>query len=66
LGKNGGKFTIGGYDDKLKIHPDLPIEWIPLTQTSKYMIKIESISVGDKNLSNSPSTAMVDSGTTFS
>lgn len=66
LGKNGGKFTIGGYDDKLKVHPDLPVTWIPLQKTSKFYITLEAVTIGDRNLTSPPKKAMIDSGTTFS
>ena len=65
LGKNGGRFIIGGYDDKLKVHPDLPITWIPMINSSKMYINIKSIEIGNKKMSKIPSKAMIDSGTTF-
>lgn len=65
LGKDGGRFIIGGSDETLKIHPDLPIEWINLKPGSQFFIAISDIYIGDKRMNNKPSTAMIDSGTTF-
>jgi len=65
LGKNGGKFSIGGFNESLLIHPDLPVEWSPLHSTGKFIIHIDSVYIGDKKLKGAPSSAMIDSGTTF-
>ena len=38
LGKNGGKFIIGGLDETLKVHPDLPVQWVRIIIISYYDI----------------------------
>ena len=65
LGKNGGVFFLGGYDNALKIHPDLPIQWIDLLSGSQFYIEITDVYIGDVKMKGKPSKAMIDSGTTF-
>jgi len=65
LGTDGGKFSIGGYDESFLIHPDLPIQWTNLTSSSRFYINIASVSIGDEKIEKAPVSAMIDSGTTF-
>ena len=65
LGIDGGKFSIGGYNESLLIHPDLPIQWTPLTERHRFMIKIDSVYIGHEMMNGPPKSAMIDCGTTF-
>ena len=58
-------FFLGGYDNALKIHPDLPIQWIDLLSGSQFYIEITDVYIGDVKMKGKPSRAMIDSGTTF-
>jgi hypothetical protein len=66
LGTNGGKFTIGGYDESLQANSDERMEWFPLNQPmSHYKIQLNKMMVGNVEIPNPPSRGFVDSGTTF-
>jgi len=66
LGKNGGKFSVGGFDESIQANPSERVEWFPLNQPmSHYKIQMDKIMVGNIVIPNPPSRAFVDSGTTF-
>lgn len=66
MGSNGGKFTIGGYDESLQANPDERVEWFPfITPINHYKIQMNKMKVGHIEIPNPPSRAFIDSGTTF-
>ena len=66
LGQNGGKITIGGYDESIQANSDEHVEWFALKQPlSHYKINLNRIQVGSVEIQNPPATGFVDSGTTF-
>ena len=66
LGKNGGRFTIGGYEESLQANANERVEWFPLNQPmSHYKIQLDKVMIGNVVLPNPPSRAFLDSGTTF-
>lgn len=66
LGQNGGKFTIGGYDESIQANQEERVEWFPLNQPlSHYKIPLQKVKVGNLDFPNPPATGFVDSGTTF-
>ena len=65
FGHNGGKFTVGGYDENLLIEKNKAIEWTSLLNGNQFKISLKKYKVGNIVMPNSPSKAFVDSGTTF-
>ena len=50
LGKNGGKFTMGGYDDTIKANHEESIVWFPLQRPfDNYRITLDKIMIGSKH-----------------
>jgi hypothetical protein len=65
LGKGGGKIIFGGYDESLKVHASLPIEWHPMRIYPPLSIDVYSITVNDINMANTPQLAFFDSGSSY-
>jgi hypothetical protein len=65
LGKDGGAFQLGWYNDTL--HLDDEVAWMPMMTTNDYKIQLEGISMNNITISdsNNYNVGFIDSGTTF-
>ena len=65
LGKNGGRFTLGGYDETLSIGP---MQWFNVSSTGHFNLMLDGIYIGSTYIEDSESYkfGFLDSGTTFS
>jgi len=65
FGHNGGKFIVGGYDESFQANADETMQWTKLNDGKQFRINLKKFKVGNIVMPNAPSTAFVDSGTTF-
>ena len=66
MGIDGGRFSIGGYEETLQANENEVIEWFPLLKgESHYKIGLDAIQVGTKYIPNPPIRGFIDCGTTF-
>lgn len=66
LGKDGGYFQIGGYDEESHLEDE--VSWIKMLDKPSFEINIQGISINNHPItkaSNNIKTAFIDSGTTF-
>ena len=65
LGADGGRFSIGGYEENLSVG-GAKLQWFDLHQPmSHYKISLDRVQIGKVSIKNPPSRGFVDSGTTF-
>lgn len=66
LGANGGRFTIGGYEESIQANPEDRVEWFPMNQPLvHYKIPLQKVMVGNTEIPGGPTNGFIDSGTTF-
>jgi len=64
LGMNGGKITIGGYNEDL-LYLNSTIKWIPTMNDESYSIELNNLYVGNVHIPHVPRIGFIDSGASW-
>ena len=63
LGSEGSELYIGGYDTSLVEGKN--IHWAQVTDQKHWIIELNSVFMQDRPLLNSPTSVLIDSGTSY-